>query len=114
MRRKFAASAFAGAIALAGFAAATPASAITNVGCNNNTLHEWSHTHDYCYAGVGDGWANISEVYKTTSGNSGSITDITVNGHNYSRSLSPGMTDDYIQHYGYTGTVFGVHILYVP
>ncbi|MFJ8023631.1 hypothetical protein [Streptomyces sp. NPDC096311] len=114
LRRKFLAGAFAGTVVLAGVAAATPAGAIANVGCNNNTLHEWSHTHDYCYAGVGDGWANISEVYATSSGNSGSVTDISVHGVNYNVPLSAGMSVNYEQRYGTWGNVYGVHIKYIP
>ncbi|MFG2720897.1 hypothetical protein ACGFW5_21745 [Streptomyces sp. NPDC048416] len=114
VRQKFVSGAFAGALVLAGVAAAAPAGAISNVGCNNNTLHEWSYTHDYCYAGSGDGWANISEVYKTTSGNSGSVTDISVQGVNHSVPLSAGMTVNYEQRYGSWGNVYGVHIKYIP
>ncbi|MGC0422710.1 hypothetical protein [Embleya sp. AB8] len=111
IRRKLAALALAGGILAAAVAAASPAGAITNVGCNNNTLHEWSHTHDYCYAGLGDGWANISEVWATSSGNSASVTDISIRGRNYNEFLPMGGSRNYEQAYGSWGNVYGVHIV---
>lgn len=110
IRRKFATVVVTGGLLAAGVAMAAPASAIVNVGCNNNTLHEYSHTHDYCYANPGDGWANISEVYKTSSGVMASVTDINVHGTTYNQFLWAGQSMNYEQAYGTWGNVFGVHI----
>ena len=56
-------------------AVAAPASAITEIGCPTAGVEVYSdHVGNFCYGGLGDGYANIANVYRVSSGvNSGVI-----------------------------------------